>query len=452
MAASPTLRSRPRRTALIALLSLALLALVEVPSPTAASAADGIQPPEVFSAYNGGGQQVGVRIVGTPGSAVEVHAAASFDVDGTCTKAMSGPGVTVLTTRGLVLDEDGQRDIAFNGSTLVAGQSVYATATSEGVTTPVGNCFEVRAGPPGDVHVTAATATSATVEWSQVAGATGYAVHLTRRNGQVLQTIETGPVGSAEVTGLATSHLYLVNVSSIPRPGEPAPAIGNQTTHMINPPFTTSSAATRQQYLDFRGRTPTNAEDYAWFSETYTGKFTVREKIDWLIDGSQWGGIQSPIIRTYRAAFGRWPDTGGLAYWAQRRRGGTTNRMIATVFTQSSEFQNKYGSIGNRDFVKRMYLNVLGRSADSGGLAYWTKRLDTGAITRAELLIQFSEGSEHVRKTNAAVGTINVTTGMLRRVPTAAELATWAGATPPLRTDLILHILGTDEYGDRITR
>lgn len=452
MAAPEARSSRSARAGLIALLALAVLGLVEVPSASRAGAAGALQPPEISSAYAGAGQQVAIRLEGPPGAAVHVLAAASADVDGTCTKAMSGAGVTALNPRWAVLDEDGRGQMAVSGYPLTAGQSVYATATVDGETTPVGNCFEVRAGPPPEVQITATTATTATVEWTQVAGGTGYAVHVTRRNGQVLQTIDVGAVGSATITGLATSYLYLVDVSSVPRPGEPAPITGRQIGHMTNPPFLTSSSMTRQQYLDFALRPQTNAEDYTWFSELYTGKYTVREKIDWLATGPRWAGIQSPVIRAYRAAFGRWPDTGGLAYWAGRRRGGTSVRMIATVFTRSSEFQRRYGALGNGDFVKRIYLNVLGRSADSDGLGYWTRRLDTGAITRSELLVQFSEGSEHLRRTDASVGTINVMTGMLRRVPTAAELATWAGATPPPRTDLILFLLGTDEYGARIVR
>jgi hypothetical protein len=119
--------------------------------------------------------------------------------------------------------------------------------------------------------------------------------------------------------------------------------------------------------------------------------------------------------------------------------------------SQSHEFRTRYGALTNREFVKRIYRNVLGRSADRDGLDYWTRRLDTGALSRGDLVLQFSESNENRNETGDAVAAINAFTALLRRVPTTAELSAWGTMTSPPRSELIAHLFGTDEYASRIT-
>ena len=41
------------------------------------------------------------------------------------------------------------------------------------------------------------------------------------------------------------------------------------------------------------------------------------------------------------------------------------------------------------DFVKQQYLDFLNREADAGGLAYWVNQINTGAMTRAQVIESF---------------------------------------------------------------
>lgn len=45
--------------------------------------------------------------------------------------------------------------------------------------------------------------------------------------------------------------------------------------------------------------------------------------------------------------------------------------------------------------MNTLYKNVLGRDADTGGLNYWLGQLNSGAETRYEVLLGFSESAEN---------------------------------------------------------
>jgi glucose/arabinose dehydrogenase len=112
-------------------------------------------------------------------------------------------------------------------------------------------------------------------------------------------------------------------------------------------------------------------------------------------------------LRLYEAALGREPDPIGLGFWTGALEAGRiTLAEAARSFVASAEFQARYGAPDNAGFVDLLYRNALGRAADADGLAYWTAALDTGAISRAEAVLGFSESAELVAATAApfAVG------------------------------------------------
>ena len=105
-----------------------------------------------------------------------------------------------------------------------------------------------------------------------------------------------------------------------------------------------------------------------------------------------------PVRRLYRAFFQRESDAGGLAYWVQRYADGESLTGIADYFATSAEFQATYGQLSDRDFVKTVYVNVMGRSPDQGGYDYWVGQMRSG-MTRGELMVAFSESQEFVIRT-----------------------------------------------------
>lgn len=80
----------------------------------------------------------------------------------------------------------------------------------------------------------------------------------------------------------------------------------------------------------------------------------------------------------YLGFFGRAPDTAGLYYWSNQISQGISPLDVAKGFSQSSEFTQKYGPLDASAKINLAYQNILERSPDAGGHAYWTNRLETG--------------------------------------------------------------------------
>lgn len=101
------------------------------------------------------------------------------------------------------------------------------------------------------------------------------------------------------------------------------------------------------------------------------------------------------IARLYDATFDRLPDAGGLTAWVAALDGGVSLLSIAANFASSTEFQLRYGSLSNQAFVEQLYRFCLDREGDAGGVANWVNAINAG-LSRASVLLQFSEGAEHV--------------------------------------------------------
>ena len=98
------------------------------------------------------------------------------------------------------------------------------------------------------------------------------------------------------------------------------------------------------------------------------------------------------LYMLYKAAFNRAPDEGGMGYWLAQVDGGKNLvNDIAAGFVKAPEFVAKYGTNPtNAFYVDQLYLNVLGRPGEAGGVAYWNQELNSGARSKAEVLVQFA--------------------------------------------------------------
>ena len=103
------------------------------------------------------------------------------------------------------------------------------------------------------------------------------------------------------------------------------------------------------------------------------------------------------MFRLYNAAFARLPDRNGLQYWIEKYSSGENDeRAVASSFLISDEFAQRYGSnVSESIYVNNLYKNVLGRDADNNGMIYWLGQLNSGAETRYEVLLGFSESAEN---------------------------------------------------------
>jgi hypothetical protein len=104
--------------------------------------------------------------------------------------------------------------------------------------------------------------------------------------------------------------------------------------------------------------------------------------------------LASQVASLYLAAFERFGEFEGLKYWFDIAKAlDITN--IAHEFVNSQEFSDTYGELTNLGFIDEMYNNVLGRSGDSAGTEFWKNQLDTNTLSRAEILVGFSESTEN---------------------------------------------------------
>jgi len=135
------------------------------------------------------------------------------------------------------------------------------------------------------------------------------------------------------------------------------------------------------------------------------------ERLAWLEPGGMQRHVALDIdgnagqaYRLYRAAFDRAPDEFGIGFWISRLDLGTSLKAVANAFVASNEFKTMYGANpGNAELVAKFYINILDRAPDAAGSAFWTQMLDSGAVSRADVLLAFSESPEHVA---TLVGTV----------------------------------------------
>ena len=332
----------------------------------------------------------------------------------------------------------------------------HADAEGSGLvdaTTAVSGLAQCPPVAPAAPHITKPTSSSLTISWTAPAslGSPISSYRITTyagRSSTASGTVNTATTATSRImTGLAAGTLYRFRVAATNGVGT-----GGASGFSISasPPFASLSAFTTQQYRDFAGRAPTSAGSGAANIALISGSgITPATQIAAATAFRFWGPQVDPITRLYYAFFQRAPDQSGLTYWSTHRRAGTHLDVVASAFAGSSEFQHTYGSLTNRQFVDLVYKNVLGRSADPQGATFWTNQLDRHKKSRGQVTVGFSESNEHKTRRAGEVNTVDVFFGMLRRVPTTAELATWVPSTKASKLALITSLLGTVAYDAR---
>jgi hypothetical protein len=106
-------------------------------------------------------------------------------------------------------------------------------------------------------------------------------------------------------------------------------------------------------------------------------------------------GDAGQAYRLYQAAFNRTPDIAGLGFQMSALDNGLTLGQVGDNFLHSPEFQATYGNLSNLQYVQQLYLNVLHRPGEDAGVQFHLANLNSGAIGRHDLLVQFSESPEN---------------------------------------------------------
>jgi hypothetical protein len=446
-----------------------------------------VDKPVILKSFEigGGGLVAGMLAIASDGSRVYAQS-----VDGALHTWLLGPVVTSVTPTSVVEGSGAPFSISgsgFSDVTSVKVGSVEApfTVASDGilrVTTPAvapgihplvltsrwGKNVESSAArltvtpkPPAAPAAPVISATglrSVSLTWSAPAGSSGitsYKVKAYRDGSSTVDRLLSVTGTSTTVTGLASEASYRFTVAATNSggtgPDSPKSASAKAGSPDIGP-FTTLASFVSRQYLDVIGKAPSSAEVNGRREALATGTLTPAGYLTALRRGSDATTNVDPVTRLYRAAFLRIPDRGGLDHWVYAKRQGQSLTQISEVFARSSEFKARYGTLGNRAFVERLYVNVLGRPGDPGGINYWTGLLDSRKKTRGQIITGMSESNQYKLAQAAEVDTSVLYIAMLRRPPTADEFGAAVSALEGGSTvgALALEILTSPAYASRI--
>lgn len=115
-------------------------------------------------------------------------------------------------------------------------------------------------------------------------------------------------------------------------------------------------------------------------------------------------GKEAVAYRLYQAAFNRAPDAAGLGFQIYALE--TLSLSVDTVargFIASPEFATSYGSLTNVQFVNQLYQNVLHRPGEAAGVTFWVNLLDSGQLSRSQVLYGFSDSPENIANVAPAI-------------------------------------------------
>jgi len=100
----------------------------------------------------------------------------------------------------------------------------------------------------------------------------------------------------------------------------------------------------------------------------------------------------------YKAAFNRTPDGGGLGFWIDKMDAGTGYNSVAQSFVNSTEFKDAFGGANPtvNTLATKLYNNVLNRTPDAAGLAFWQDKLSKEGWSTADVLGYFATSGENV--------------------------------------------------------
>jgi hypothetical protein len=156
---------------------------------------------------------------------------------------------------------------------------------------------------------------------------------------------------------------------------------------------------------------------------------------------------QQFVAQLYVDLLGRQADTGGLTYWTNQLNSGTPRTQVATSIENSPEYFNIE--------VNNLYIKLLHRGADSSGLSYWSGHLAQGS-TIEQVASQIAGSPEYFQSraggTDAGFLTAIYHDALGRAVDASGQAyfttAFQNGATP---AQVAAHIFASDEFeSDRV--
>ncbi len=162
----------------------------------------------------------------------------------------------------------------------------------------------------------------------------------------------------------------------------------------------------------------------------------------------------------YRAFFDREADDEGLSYWLSLLSQAKDNRQaradVLDGFLYSDEFRllaKRYSILANATpvelFVGRFYKQILERTPDEEGLAYWSSRLELGEVSAKEVAFGFVFSDEFIEKyLDNATFLTRLYSAFFAREPDQEGLRYWEDALDKgvSKQEVLNGFLGSQEF------
>ncbi|MCV2395206.1 DUF4214 domain-containing protein [Actinotalea sp. M2MS4P-6] len=134
---------------------------------------------------------------------------------------------------------------------------------------------------------------------------------------------------------------------------------------------------------------------------------------------------QRYIVHVYRDLFHRYPDAGGLATWTTALQSGTPRVAVANSITGSTEYRSR--------LIRGIYWKYLGRSAEPAGLEYWLEQMRQGRTT-TDLEVGFLASAEYYAQAGGTDATWvqRLYRHVLGRSASSSEVQYWTARIPSL--------------------
>lgn len=101
------------------------------------------------------------------------------------------------------------------------------------------------------------------------------------------------------------------------------------------------------------------------------------------------------IQKLYVAYFTRPADVNGLAYWESVVAAGNgSTGKVSAAFAASAEYKATYVNLSGKMVIDAVYMNLFGRHAEAGGLAYWGPLLEQGVLTIDIIVTAIAGGAQ----------------------------------------------------------
>ncbi|MEZ5230948.1 MAG: DUF4214 domain-containing protein, partial [Acidimicrobiales bacterium] len=191
----------------------------------------------------------------------------------------------------------------------------------------------------------------------------------------------------------------------------------------------------RAMYLGFLQREPSTTELAAGLTKATAGNFA--SLVSDVSRGDEWLGVF--VDDLYNQALERDPDAAGRTYWIGELKTGKASTLIAASVIGSAEFRNLAGNTDD-GFIERNYVRILGRASEPTGKSFWLGIL--GSTSDARIGSEFFESQENRNRR-----VTNQYDQLLCRTPDAAGLAYWADEITGGRDVALSEFLATsDEF------